>query len=213
MGHPCAEILQNKLEDAETQQQHLQELLEHRKLQLNDSLALQQFLADASVAEEWQEEKLELLQTTDCGKDAIASAMLTKKHQALMSDLAVHRQTVTNLRESGETLLANSTIDAVESVEERMASLEALQDEVENQAQDRQLALEHALQFHEFSREAEDLEGWISDKLVVAASRDIGKDQEDCEVLQKKADDFSAGLQASEERGAVSLRPSRCPHR
>lgn len=49
-------------------------------------------------------------------------------------------------------------------------------------------------------RECEEVEQWISEKELVAANEELGKDLEHVEVLQKRFADFVHGVLASEDR-------------
>ena len=66
------------------------------------------------------------------------------------------------------------------------------------------LARHHGLveahQLHKFSRECEDVEGWVCEKELVAANEDLGKDLEHVEMLQKRFADFVHDVLASEDR-------------
>ena len=57
-----------------------------------------------------------------------------------------------------------------------------------------------AHQLHKFSRECEDVEGWVCEKELVAANEDLGKDLEHVEMLQKRFADFVHDVLASEDR-------------
>ena len=54
------------------------------------------------------------------------------------------------------------------------------------------------LYFH--CRECEEVEQWISEKELVAANEELGKDLEHVEVLQKRFADFVHSVLASEDR-------------
>ena len=49
-------------------------------------------------------------------------------------------------------------------------------------------------------RECEEVGTWISEKELVAANEELGKDLEHVEVLQKRFADFVHGVLASEDR-------------
>ena len=51
-----------------------------------------------------------------------------------------------------------------------------------------------------FYRECEEVEQWISEKELVAANEELGKDLEHVEVLQKRFADFVHSVLASEDR-------------
>jgi len=49
-------------------------------------------------------------------------------------------------------------------------------------------------------RECEEVVNWISEKEVVAANEELGKDLEHVEILQKRFQDFIHDVMASEDR-------------
>lgn len=49
-------------------------------------------------------------------------------------------------------------------------------------------------------RECEEVENWITEKEVVAANEELGKDLEHVEILQKRFSDFVHDVMASEDR-------------
>lgn len=51
-----------------------------------------------------------------------------------------------------------------------------------------------------YCRECEEVEQWISEKELVAANEELGKDLEHVEVLQKRFADFVHSVLASEDR-------------
>ena len=62
------------------------------------------------------------------------------------------------------------------------ASLETQISELEDKCGSRQLKLSGSKKFHEFMREADDLEQWISEQMQIALSDDYGQDYEHLQV-------------------------------
>ena len=60
--------------------------------------------------------------------------------------------------------------------------LESDMDRLKNACGDRQFHLGSMKGFHEYMREAEEMDEWISEQMVQAASEDYGHDYEHCQV-------------------------------
>eukprot|EP00117_Sycon_ciliatum_P010415 scpid4432/ scgid12327/ Spectrin alpha chain, brain; Alpha-II spectrin; Fodrin alpha chain; Spectrin, non-erythroid alpha chain len=87
-----------------------------------------------------------------------------------------------------------------DSVANRQSVIDAKYAELIDLAKKRLHKLQESTKRHMLSREANELESWISDKEAVASSDELGKDLEHVEVLIKKFDDFQKDLAANESR-------------
>lgn len=97
-GHFLAPDIRDKLAQLRDNWRNLKTKADKRKQDLNDSLQAHQYLADASEAEAWMNEKQPVVGSTDYGKDEDSAESLLKKHRALMSDLEAFRSTIDELQ-------------------------------------------------------------------------------------------------------------------
>nr|XP_002732400.1 PREDICTED: spectrin beta chain, non-erythrocytic 5-like [Saccoglossus kowalevskii] len=170
-----------------------------RKKLLTDALESQLFYAEVQEADSWMKEKRPLLVSTDYGKDEDSVQKLLKKLEALDLDLESFRNTVQHLEVLSSGLLEREHFES-KDIEQKQAEVEASYEELKQlSAKRRSMLMEHR-KLYEFHREAEEAEGWMHEKEVIAASEDCGKDLEHVEILQKKFEDFAQDLDSNEER-------------
>lgn len=104
--------------------------------------------------------------------------------------------------------------------------MSVVQAEALSLAAGREQTLEETLKFHLFNRAMEAADDWVTEvlrpdsmvlcthavaaqQMTTAASRDIGKDQEDCEFQQKRFGDFEEKVRAGEKDNITSVTYSR----
>ncbi|KAH0620636.1 hypothetical protein JD844_021299 [Phrynosoma platyrhinos] len=175
----CQELSESWLE--------LEKACEERIDQLQQS-----YLVDVSDLESWILEKLPLVTNKDCGKDDVATLKLIKKHENLVAELA----------ETAKTLPLSGSIhyDEVDAPQEQIHShLQELQD----LAIGRRKKLEAKLALHDFLREYEDLEDWISHQKQVASSGCFATSYEHVLHLRAKYDTFQHQLEVAAKRVAM----------
>ena len=122
-----------------------------------------------------------------------------KKHQAFEAEIAANEDAIGSLNRTGEALINNQHF-ASEAISTRLSAVGARWEELKVKSQEKAQKLQDAQDLLLFRREADEVMMWISDKVAVASSKEVGKDLEHNEDLQKKFDDFYNDLVASEAR-------------
>uniref|UniRef100_A0A8C0U202 Spectrin beta, non-erythrocytic 5 n=1 Tax=Cyanistes caeruleus TaxID=156563 RepID=A0A8C0U202_CYACU len=197
--HPSAQKISEKCQELVTAWQGLEKSCEERMKQLQHSVGFQEFLMNTSDLEAWIAEKYPLVTSKDYGKDEDGTLKLIKKHKALEHEIAIYQDLLKELSESAQALplvgsIQYTEIDAPkEQVHSRLQELEKL-------AAARGKKLDETLVLHEFLREYEDLEDWITQQKQTASSEDYGNDYEHVLQLYAKYDTFRHQLEAAGKR-------------
>uniref|UniRef100_A0A8C3ND41 Uncharacterized protein n=1 Tax=Geospiza parvula TaxID=87175 RepID=A0A8C3ND41_GEOPR len=193
--HPSAQKISEKCQELLTAWQGLETSCEGRMKQLQHSVGFQEFLMNTSDLEAWIAEKYPLATSKDYGKDEDGTLKLIKKHKALEHEIAIYQDLLKELSESAQTLPLVGSIQYIE--------VDAPKEQVHSRLQELQelaAKLHETLLLHEFLREYEDLEDWITQQKQTASSEDYGNDYEQVLQLCAKYDTFQHQLEAAGKR-------------
>uniref|UniRef100_A0A8C3QRB7 Calponin-homology (CH) domain-containing protein n=1 Tax=Cyanoderma ruficeps TaxID=181631 RepID=A0A8C3QRB7_9PASS len=197
--HPSAQKISEKCQELLTAWQGLEKSCEERMKQLQHSVGFQEFLMTTSDLEAWIAEKYPLVTSKDYGKDEDGTLKLIKKHKALEHEIAIYQDMLKELSESVQTLPLVGSIQYIE-VDAPKEQVHSRLKELQELAAARGKKLDETLVLHEFLREYEDLEDWITQQKQTASSEDYGDDYEHVLQLCGKYDTFRHQLEASEKR-------------
>ncbi|KAM6073898.1 spectrin beta chain, non-erythrocytic 5 [Chlamydotis macqueenii] len=197
--HLSAQKISEKCQELVAAWQGLEKACEERMKQLQHSVGFQEFLVNTSELEAWIAEKYPLVTSKDYGKDEDGTLKLLKKHKALEHEIAIYQNLMKELSESAQTLPLVGPIQYVEvdapkeQVHSRLQKLQEL-------AAARGKKLDETLVLHEFLREYEDLQDWITHQKQTASSEDYGNDYEHVLQLCAKYNTFRPQLEAAGKR-------------
>ncbi|XP_056200822.1 spectrin beta chain, non-erythrocytic 5 [Falco biarmicus] len=197
--HPSAQKISEKCQELVTAWQGLEESCEKRMKQLQHSVGFQEFLMNTADLEAWIAEKHPLATSKDYGKDEDGTLKLLKKHKALEHEIAIYQNMMKELSESAQTLSLVGSIQYVE-VDAPKEQVHSRLQELQELAAVRRKKLDDTLALHEFLREYEDLQDWITQQKQVAGSEDYGNDYEHVLQLCAKYDTFRHQLEAAGKR-------------
>uniref|UniRef100_A0A8C4UQ78 Calponin-homology (CH) domain-containing protein n=1 Tax=Falco tinnunculus TaxID=100819 RepID=A0A8C4UQ78_FALTI len=197
--HPSAQKISEKCQELVTAWQGLEESCEKRMKQLQHSVGFQEFLMNTADLEAWIAEKHPLATSKDYGKDEDGTLKLLKKHKALEHEIAIYQNMMKELSESAQTLSLVGSIQYVE-VDAPKEQVHSRLQELQELAAVRRKKLDDTLTLHEFLREYEDLQDWITQQKQVASSEDYGNDYEHVLQLCAKYDTFRHQLEAAGKR-------------
>ncbi|XP_066281028.1 spectrin beta chain, non-erythrocytic 5-like isoform X2 [Branchiostoma lanceolatum] len=197
--HYAVEEIDGKCEDLSSAWAELVERSEERRAQLRLSVEGQQFLADANEVESWVAEKSRLASSTDYGKDEDAAEKAITKHKALEVDLATYKGLVKQLQHKSQKLKEAGHVNA-KTIQDRHSNLEGQMKSLETLMGDRNVHLEESKQLFSYARETDDLQEWINEHLMVAASEDYGQDYEHLQVLLSKFEDLKHKMGQGQRR-------------
>lgn len=168
-----------------------------RKLDLN--LKAQQYFFEVNEIESWMNEKRNILQTKDYGRDEDVARKLLAKHKGLELEIDTYSGIVKEMGTVADQMVKSSHPES-KLIKDRQQMLnQELKDLQKLSAHLRQKLME-SMYRHEYFREAEDLEKWIAEQMQTATSEDFGQDYEHLLLLQAKFDDFKHRVEAGSER-------------
>ncbi|NXE64048.1 SPTN5 protein, partial [Calcarius ornatus] len=197
--HPSAQKISEKCQELLTAWQGLETSCEERMKQLQHSVGFQEFLMNTSDLEAWIAEKYPLVTSKDYGKDEDGTLKLIKKHKALEHEIAIYQDLLKELSESAQALPLVGSIQYTE-VDAPKEQVHSRLQELQELAAARGKKLDETLLLHEFLREYEDLEDWITQQKQTASSEDYGNDYEHVLQLCAKYDTFRHQLEAGGKR-------------
>ncbi|XP_076359799.1 spectrin beta chain, non-erythrocytic 5 kst [Tachypleus tridentatus] len=198
-SHFAAKDIESKLQELQSQLHHLKDLASIRRLRLQDAVESQMFYTEASEAEAWIREKRPLLTNPDLGKDEDSVQTLMKKLDGLVRDIESFNNNIAKLAKLGQGLVERGHFDN-ENILKKQVSVEEEYEQLQKLAEERDQKLQDSRRFFTFMREADEVEAWIHDQMVIASSEDVGKDLEHIEILIQKFEGFLISLHSSEER-------------
>lgn len=203
-GHYAAEQIRACRSDLGAKYTQLCAASDRRLKQLEEAEKFERFLVNVQDSLQWIEDVTPAATSQDFGKDEHASRTLTTKHADLSTDLEAYTALLAAVRDEGNALVAEGNPQQ-SSVRERLGVLDSKWSRLQGGVQARSKGLDERLRYHEWCREEEDSEAWITEKKAFASLTDIGKDQEDCEALRKRFGDFVVDVTNSEPARVTRL--------
>jgi spectrin alpha len=197
-GHYASVEIQEKLESMTEARQELEKAWIARRMQLDQCLELQLFYRDCEQAENWMSAREAFLQAEEVDSKGDNVEALIKKHEDFDKAINAHEEKIAALQTLADQLIAA----------EHYASQPI--DEKRRQVLDRWFHLKEALiekrsrlgesqTLQQFSRDADEMENWIAEKLQLATEESY-KDPANIQSKHQKHQAFEAELAANADR-------------
>lgn len=164
---------------------NLLDVSEQRKDTLKHSRLVWQFIADASLEEQWIKELLNIMNNPDLGSDLSSVDRLLRKHKIMESELGAKRVSLENKLLEGKNLVDISPLghDLIASKNNDIQILwEALIDATES----RKIKLLEMIDFYQFISDCDETESWIDEFKRFFDLRHLGDKMSYTEILIKK---------------------------
>ena len=187
-GHEDADVYTDLISGLTQKWQELKDALDNRRQMLVQSERVQQYFFDAQEAESWMSEQELYMMVEDRGKDEISAQNLMKKHDTLEQSVEDYADTI---RQLGETARQLTNEQYGEQVAVKQSQLDKLYAGLKDLAGERRARLDEALQLFMLNREVDDLEQWISERELVAASQELGQDYDHVTLLWERFKEFA----------------------
>ncbi|KAL1509008.1 hypothetical protein ABEB36_003816 [Hypothenemus hampei] len=197
--HPEEANIKQLCENLQTAWSELQECTAKRGNKLDVALKAQQYFFEASEVESWLNEKGNILDSTDYGRDRDSATKLLTKHKALELELDTYNNIIAEMGHGAQAMIKSGHPDS-KLIAERQSGLEHLVRSLQRKAAVRQHRLMESLFRHEYFAESDELETWIAENLQQASSEDYGQDYEHLLILKSKFDDLKHRVEAGAER-------------
>lgn len=161
-----------------------------RHARLEESHSAQQFYADAAEAEAWMGEQELHMMSEEKSKDEIGAQAMLKKHLVMEQALDDYAETIHQLANSSRDMVSRSHPES-DRITLRQGQVDKLYASLKDLAEERRGKLQEHQRLCQLKRDVEDLEHWISEREVVAASHELGQDYEHVTMLRDKFREFS----------------------
>ncbi|XP_077313254.1 spectrin beta chain, non-erythrocytic 1-like isoform X1 [Lithobates pipiens] len=161
-----------------------------RHARLEESHSAQQFYADAAEAEAWMGEQELHMMSEEKAKDEIGAQAMLKKHLLMEQALDDYAETIHQLANSSRDMVSRSHPES-DRITLRQGQVDKLYASLKDLAEERRGKLQEHQRLCQLKRDVEDLEHWISEREVVAASHELGQDYEHVTMLRDKFREFS----------------------
>eukprot|EP00117_Sycon_ciliatum_P044800 scpid11950/ scgid32267/ Spectrin alpha chain, brain; Fodrin alpha chain; Spectrin, non-erythroid alpha chain len=192
--HYATEQIIERWDNLQMTWEKLKDSSEQRADKLDQSLQSQRYYVDASDAETWIELKRVFVAGGGLGKDEDATEQLLKSTASTESDLEVFRQdTLLQLQTQVNAIVARNHFE-LETVELRQAEIAQQCTDLQVLLKTKHRDLTFALEMHQFLRQANTMEQWISEKSAIAGNEDLGRDVEHVQHLREHFDTFAQSM-------------------
>ncbi|KAJ8734488.1 hypothetical protein PYW08_013738 [Mythimna loreyi] len=207
-GHYASVDIQEKLNNMSDARQNLEKAWVGRRMKLDQNLELQLFYRDCEQAEGWMGAREAFLSPSakdQTDADAAADAaqpdnveQLIKKHEDFDKAINAHEEKIAQLQTLADQLMASEHYAADDIDGKRRQVLDRWRHLKEALIEKRsRLGDEQTLQ--QFSRDADEMENWIAEKLQLATEESY-KDPANIQSKHQKHQAFEAELAANAER-------------
>ncbi|XP_037389644.1 spectrin family protein isoform X2 [Pygocentrus nattereri] len=166
-----------------------------RRVKLEDSRRLWQFLWELGEEAAWIREQEQILAAGDCGRDLTSALHLLSKHEAFRDEMAARYGPLSNSIASGEQLVQEGHFGAPE-VTERIKDIRAQWSHLEETSQLREQRLKESVALHQFQTDANDMEAWLLETLRQVSSQEVGHDEFSTQTLARKQREVEEEIQS-----------------
>lgn len=179
--------LQARSQEVQDRYATLHEPCNIRKENLEEALLMYQFYRDVEDELSWIHDKKPLAESTDLGNSLSAVQNLSKKHQALESEIVAHEPLIDAVANAAQHMIRSKHF-AAEDIGKRLDELHSELQELKEVSSARRLKLQDSLESQRFYSEIAEAKTWMKEKIPALTSPDLGKDEDSVQVLQKKLD-------------------------
>lgn len=197
--HYAADDVKQRMGELKRQWTRLLELSDARKGKLDEALAFQLFSADAAEEESWLNEKISLALSDDLPDTLATAQAMLKKHEAFETDLLDHSDRIAAVCKQGQSLVTANNYQAP-AIQQAIAKLQALQGRLRDAAATRKNTLADRCTSLQFSREADSILAWVTDKEPNLVGDDVGRDLASVQSLLARHASFDSALATFEAR-------------
>ncbi|XP_014213231.1 spectrin beta chain, non-erythrocytic 1 isoform X2 [Copidosoma floridanum] len=191
--HFASKEIQERVNELDAEWELLQETSKLKKNRLDDAYQALLFNRTLDEFEAWMDEIETQLQSEDHGKDLSSVANLLKRHTNLENDVMSHNEACESMKETAANFQRAKHFMS-EEIQERASAIINRYHGLQEPIQIRRDNLEDAKLLHQFARDVEDELHWLSEKEVLAGSKDLGSSLTTVQRLQKKHHALEAEL-------------------
>ena len=197
-NHYASDEVKEKLVVLAEEKTLLLQLWEERRILYEQCMDLQLFYRDTEQADTWMAKQESFLSNQDLGDSLDSVEAMIKKHEDFEKSLAAQEEKIKALDEFATKLIEGQHY-AAEDVAEKRGLLLHRRSELQDKSAQRRIALEDALNYHQFDRDCDETKGWLNEKLKVATD-DNYLDPTNINGKVQKHQNFEGELNANKNR-------------
>uniref|UniRef100_A0A8C2BS88 Spectrin alpha, non-erythrocytic 1 n=1 Tax=Cyprinus carpio TaxID=7962 RepID=A0A8C2BS88_CYPCA len=202
-GHYASPEIQQKLEALERERADLEKAWVQRRMMLDQCLELQLFNRDCEQAENWMAAREAFLASDDKGDSLDSVEALIKKHEDFDKAINVQEEKIAALQSFADQLISADHYAKPEIFNRRNVVLDRWR-RLKAQMIEKRSKLGESQTLQQFSRDVDEIEAWISEKLQTATDESY-KDPTNIQLSKllskhQKHQAFEAELHANADR-------------
>uniref|UniRef100_A0A4W4H2V2 Spectrin alpha chain, non-erythrocytic 1 n=1 Tax=Electrophorus electricus TaxID=8005 RepID=A0A4W4H2V2_ELEEL len=197
-GHYASPEIQQKLEALDRERADLEKAWVQRRMMLDQCLELQLFNRDCEQAENWMAAREAFLASDDKGDSLDSVEALIKKHEDFDKAINVQEEKIAALQSFADQLISADHYAKPEIFKRRNEVLDRWR-HLKAQMIEKRSKLGESQTLQQFSRDVDEIEAWISEKLQTATDESY-KDPTNIQSKHQKHQAFEAELHANADR-------------
>uniref|UniRef100_A0A665WJB0 Spectrin alpha chain, non-erythrocytic 1 n=1 Tax=Echeneis naucrates TaxID=173247 RepID=A0A665WJB0_ECHNA len=197
-GHYASPEIQQKLEALDHERADLEKAWVQRRMMLDQCLELQLFNRDCEQAENWMAAREAFLASDDKGDSLDSVEALIKKHEDFDKAINVQEEKIAALKSFADQLIGADHYAKPEIFKRRDEVLGRWR-RLKTQMIEKRSKLGESQTLQQFSRDVDEIEAWISEKLQTATDESY-KDPTNIQSKHQKHQAFEAELHANADR-------------
>ncbi|XP_053212819.1 spectrin alpha chain-like [Panonychus citri] len=195
-GHYASDEIAEKMREIAQARDDLERAWFARRAKLDQCLELQLFYRDCEQAENWMASREAFLSSDDMGGDNVE--VLIKKHEDFDKAISAQEEKIAQLTSLADQLIGHDHYASQPIKDKKDQVLDRWQNLKEALIEKRS-KLGESQTLQQFSRDADEVENWISEKLQMAQDQSY-KDPANIQSKHQKHQAFEAELNANKDR-------------
>lgn len=197
-NHYASPEIQEKLEQLNTARDDLESAWVKRRLQLDQNLELNLFYRDCEQAENWMSDREAFLASDEVDSNGDNVEVLIKKHEDFDKAINAHEEKIATLQTLADQLIGQEHY-ASKAIDDKRNLVLNRWKHLKDALIEKRSKLGESQTLQQFSRDADEIENWIAEKLQLATEESY-KDPANIQSKHQKHQAFEAELAANADR-------------
>ncbi|XP_017774793.1 PREDICTED: spectrin alpha chain isoform X2 [Nicrophorus vespilloides] len=197
-NHYASPEIQEKLEDLNQAREELERAWIQRRVQLDQNLDLNLYYRDCEQAENWMSDREAFLASEEVDSKGDNVEALIKKHEDFDKAINAHEEKIAALQTLADQLINNEHYASQQIDDKRKQVLDRWR-HLKEALIEKRSKLGESQTLQQFSRDADEIENWIAEKLQLATEESY-KDPANIQSKHQKHQAFEAELAANADR-------------
>ncbi|XP_049820921.1 spectrin alpha chain isoform X3 [Aethina tumida] len=197
-NHYASPEIQEKLEQLNKAREELEAAWIERRVQLDQNLDLNLFNRDCEQAENWMSDREAFLASDEVDSNGDNVEALIKKHEDFDKAINAHEEKIAALQRLADQLIGNEHY-ASPTIDDKRKQVLDRWGHLKDALIEKRSKLGESQTLQQFSRDADEIENWIAEKLQLATEESY-KDPANIQSKHQKHQAFEAELAANADR-------------